>query len=140
MTPGTPFRSGAGWPDGDPRPRPGNAGRAQASGLRASVRRAAEDLPDQAPGDDDPTLDAGLRADVAHLLLDGLDEEEPLAVWLTRVGWPEPHDVDRLWLAAVLQACGERPHLPRWVAVVTKNGWYDPLHGDHVVWKRLRIR
>lgn len=90
--------------------------------------------------DDGPGLDAGLRADAVHLLLDGLDEEEPLAVWLTRVGWPEPHDVDRLWLAAVLQACGERPQLPRWVAVVTKNGWYDPLHGDHVVWKRLRIR
>src|SRR5687767_113720 len=50
--------------------------------------------------DEEAALDAGLRADVVHQLLDGLDEDEPLAFWWTRVGWPEPHDVDLLWLAA----------------------------------------
>ena len=90
--------------------------------------------------DEGAPLDAGLRADVLHTLLDGLEEGAPLAVWLTRVGWPEPHDFDRLWVATALQVAAERDEQPRWIAVITKNGWYDPLGGDCVVWKRLRIR
>lgn len=90
--------------------------------------------------DDGPALDAGLRADVMHRLLDGLEVNEPVAVWLTRVGWPEPHDTDRRWLATALQVFGERASSPRWIAVVTKNGWYDACGGERVVWRRLRIR
>ena len=30
--------------------------------------------------------------------------------------------------------------VPRCVAVVTKNGWYDPVLGERVTWDRLRIR
>lgn len=102
--------------------------------------------------DSGEAVDTGLRADVLHTLLDGLCELEgldrpdgvdggsPAAVWLTRVGWPEPHDSDRSWLATVLQVFGERGVQPRWMAVVTKNGWYDAFGGEAVVWKRLRIR
>ncbi len=88
----------------------------------------------------DEELDAALRADVLHALLDQLDEEPPLAAWLTRVGWPDPHDTDRLGLATLRQVFDERGLTPRWIAVVTKNGWYDALGEDRVVWKRLRIR
>jgi hypothetical protein len=89
-------------------------------------------------------LDAALRADVLHRMLDGLGDDEldlhHVAMWLTRVGWPEPHDLDRAWLATALRVFAERGSPPRWFAIVTKNGWYDALGRDRVIWKRLRIR
>ncbi len=86
-------------------------------------------------------LDPGLRAEIAAALLSrALLEEESPAAWLTRVGSPDPHDLDADWLAPVRRAFDEAAVLPRCVAVVTKQGWYDPWRGERVVWDRLRIR
>ena len=86
-------------------------------------------------------LDPGLRVEIASALLSrALLEEECPAAWLTRVGSPDPHDVDADWLASVRRAFDEAGLLPRCVAVVTKQGWYDPWSGERVVWDRLRIR
>ena len=38
------------------------------------------------------------------------------------------------------RAFAEAGLTPRCVAVVTKNGWYDPVLDQTVVWDRLRIR
>lgn len=84
-------------------------------------------------------LDAGLRTDVVAALLRSREGDRP-ALWLTRPGRPEPHDLDRLWLPPALAACAEAGLRRRWFVVVTKAGWYDPLGGTSVTWKRLRIR
>lgn len=85
-------------------------------------------------------LDDGLRLDVVAGLLRLRPAAAPSAAWLTRVGTPAPHDLDLLWLPAVLRAFAEAGEEARWVAVVTKTGWYDPRTGDRVTWQRLRIR
>ena len=86
-------------------------------------------------------LDAGLRAEIAAALLSrALLEEDAPAAWLTRVGSPDPHDLDAGWLAPVRRAFDEAEVLPRCVAVVTKQGWYDPWRDERVVWDRLRMR
>jgi hypothetical protein len=86
-------------------------------------------------------LDVGLRTEVAAALVSRalLEVTEPEA-WLTRVGQPGPHDVDLAWLPPVRRAFAEAALRPRCVAVVTKNGWYDPVLDQTVVWDRLRIR
>lgn len=91
-----------------------------------------------AVGDD--RLDSGLRVDIVGRLLQSVQDDETPAFWLSRVGSPEPHDEDRIWLAAARQAFAEAGQDARWFAVVTKNGWYDPLGGDSATWERLRIR
>lgn len=85
-------------------------------------------------------LDQALRVDLLATLLTNVPEDQTPAFWLTRVGVPEPHDDDRVWLAAARQAFAEAGQEPRWCAIVTKNGWYDPVGGDSVTWDRLRIR
>ena len=86
-------------------------------------------------------LDLGLRAEIAAALVSRalMVATEPEA-WLTRVGTPEPHDVDLAWLPPVRRAFAEAGLTPRCVAVVTKNGWYDPVLDQLVVWDRLRFR
>lgn len=89
----------------------------------------------------DAPLDHGLRTDIVHTMLRRLPgEEPPYAAWLERVGQPDTHDLDTRWLPAVARACTEAGVEPRWLVVVTKNGWYAPRAGDRVTWKRLRIR
>jgi len=89
----------------------------------------------------DEPLDPGLRVEIAAALLSrALLEEQAPAAWLTRVGHPDPHDLDVAWLGPVRRAFDEAAVLPRCVAVVTKQGWYDPWLGERVVWDRLRIR
>jgi hypothetical protein len=85
--------------------------------------------------------DLGLRAEVAAALLSrALLETAAPEAWLTRVGHPDPHDLDVAWLPPVRRAFAEAGLEPRCVAVVTKNGWYDPGLGERVAWDRLRIR
>ncbi len=99
-----------------------------------TVTYAASDAPD-----------VGLRAEIAAALVSralvvtsgGLPGPE---AWLTRVGWPEPHDLDLAWLPSLRRAFAEAGLAPRCVAVVTKQGWYDPVLDQRVVWDRLRIR
>ena len=87
------------------------------------------------------TPDLGLRAEIAAALLSRALVVVPRPeAWLTRVGTPGPHDVDLAWLPAVRRAFAEAGLTPRCVAVVTKNGWYDPVLDQTVVWDRLRIR
>jgi hypothetical protein len=91
------------------------------------------------------TPDVGLRAEIAAALVSRalevtyVDGAGPEA-WLTRVGWPEPHDLDLAWLPSLRRAFAEAGLAPRCVAVVTKQGWYDPVLDQRVVWDRLRIR
>lgn len=84
--------------------------------------------------------DDGLRVDVVASLLRRRPPGEPSAAWLTRAGVPEPHDLDALWLPALLRALAESGEAPRWLAVVTRTGWYAPLTGERATWRRLRIR
>ncbi|RYP84964.1 hypothetical protein EKO23_14485 [Nocardioides guangzhouensis] len=93
------------------------------------------------PDDGTDDLDGGLREEVAAAVLSRalLTSAEPEA-WLTREGHPEPHDVDLAWLPVVRRVFAEAGLAPRCVAVVTKNGWYDPVLEERVVWERLRIR
>lgn len=84
--------------------------------------------------------DDGLRTDIAASVLRRRPGGEPGAAWLTRPGVPEPHDLDALWLPALLRALSEAGEEPRWLAVVTKAGWYAPLTGQRATWQRLRIR
>lgn len=85
-------------------------------------------------------LDIALRADIVAGLLRSVSEDEQPAFWLTRPGVPEPHDDDRVWVAAARQAFAEAGQAAAWWAVVTKNGWYDVTDGETRTWKRLRIR
>ena len=95
------------------------------------------------PAADAPDL--GLRAEIAAALVSralgvtSFDLRGPEA-WLTRVGMPEPHDLDLAWLPPLRRAFAEAGLAPRCVAVVTKHGWYDPVLDQRVVWDRLRIR
>ena len=85
--------------------------------------------------------DLGLRAEIAAALVSRALVVVPgPEAWLTRVGTPDPHDVDLAWLPPVRRAFAEAGLTPRCVAVVTKNGWYDPVLEQTVVWDRLRIR
>ena len=86
-------------------------------------------------------LDLGLRAEIAAALVSRAMTVAPdPEAWLTRAGAPEPHDVDLAWLPPVRRAFAEAGLTPRCAAVVTKNGWYDPVLGQTVVWERLRFR
>ena len=93
------------------------------------------------PDDGADALDGGLREEVAAALLSRalLASAAPEA-WLTRQGHPDPHDADLAWLPPVRRVFAEAGLVPRCVAVVTKNGWYDPVLGERVTWDRLRIR
>jgi len=85
-------------------------------------------------------LDTTLRTDIVAALLRRHPEEEPAALWLTRPGHPATHDVDLTWMPAAVAAFAEAGVEPRWVAVVTKQGWYAPFGDDRVTWQRLRLR
>lgn len=90
--------------------------------------------------DDEAGLDDGLRRDVVAALLRRQPEGPPAAVWVSRVGVPEPHDLDLAWTGPCLGAFAERGELPAWFAVVTKRGWYTPLTEQSAIWERLRLR
>lgn len=86
-------------------------------------------------------IDAGLARDAAAALLSrALVTTDAPAAWLTRPGVPEPHDLDAVWAPALAEAFDAAGRRPGFVAVVTKNGWYEPHGSDRAEWKRLRIR
>lgn len=88
----------------------------------------------------DPHLDAGLRADLARVLIERTRRADaPAAFWLTRPGMLDLHDLDAQWLAAVVRACREAGVDDTFV-VVTREGWRDPRSGAGCTWKRLRPR
>lgn len=88
----------------------------------------------------DQPYDDGLRVDVVASMLRSRPAGAPGAVWLTRPGVPEPHDLDLLWLPSALRALQESGEEPCWTAVVTRAGWCAPLTGERSTWQRLRIR
>lgn len=88
---------------------------------------------------DPRAADHGLRADVLARLLELQDDPAP-AVWLTRVGFPDVHDLDLAWLAAASSAFAEAGAPLPWFVVVTKNGWTRPATGETRSWHRLRLR
>ena len=88
---------------------------------------------------DPRTTDHGLRADVLARLLELQDTPTP-AVWLTRMGFPDVHDLDLAWLAAASTAFDEAGAPLPWFVVVTKHGWTRPATGETRSWHRLRVR
>lgn len=89
---------------------------------------------------DEAVLDDGLRTDVVAALLRQQPEGQRSAVWISRVGVPEPHDLDLAWTGPCLGAFAESGEAPAWFAVVTKRGWYAPLSDESATWQRLRLR
>ena len=90
--------------------------------------------------DDGTGLDESLRTDVVAALLRQQPEGQRSAVWVTRVGVPELHDLDVAWTSPCLSAFAEAGETPAWFAIITKRGWYAPMSGESVTWQRLRLR
>jgi len=118
-------------------------------GLRAGQRRRVFPAqvhvgdPDVEPTtytDDGAVLDDALRTDIVAALLRQQPEGRTSAVWISRVGVPEPHDLDLAWTRPCLAAFAEADETPAWFAVITKRGWYAPLSGESATWQRLRLR
>jgi hypothetical protein len=87
---------------------------------------------------DPAATDHALRTDLVAGLL-RMHSGTPGA-WLTRVGFPEMHDLDLAWWAAVRTAFAEADLPLPWFVVVTKTGWHHPATGEQRSWKRLRLR
>lgn len=85
-----------------------------------------------------PDLD--LRVQIAAALLHRVGERvtEPLA-WLTRPGPLTWHDLDALWVPALVHAFAEANADPTLV-VVTRRGWWDPRSDVRQEWQRVRRR
>jgi hypothetical protein len=91
-----------------------------------------------ARGQDLPVLDAALRTDVVSGLLDTAPAGGD-TVWLVRAGTPEPHDLDRQWLAAALLAFGMHGRRLEGCYVLTRTGWRDVGTDEQRTWVRLRL-
>ncbi len=89
---------------------------------------------------DDPTLDAGLRADVVERVLDGIDlhAANPPTPWITRSGELAAGDADYAWLTASMEAFGRHSLTVRGFYVVTRYGWLDLVAGLAVRTGRVR--
>lgn len=89
---------------------------------------------------DHPATDLGLRGEIAAALLSRalLHGRRPGA-WLTRVGHPDPHDLDLAWMPVVDRVFAEAGVVPRFLVVLTKGGWYEPTGDDRATWTRLRV-
>jgi len=85
-----------------------------------------------------PAVDVALRTDVVSALL----EDGPptwRTAWVVRPGTPEPHDLDREWLAAALTAFGMHARPLGGFFALTRSGWRDVLTDEARVWRRLRL-
>jgi hypothetical protein len=103
---------------------------------RFGDRRQASLLPaDQRP------QDPAHRSDVLGALLTAHSRRtrQLPALWLTRPGELEMHDVDAAWLGPAARAFAEAG-VPFNLAVVTKHGWWEPLSGVRRTWVRARER
>jgi hypothetical protein len=87
---------------------------------------------------DVPAVDAGLRLDVVARLLDDSPADWATA-WLVRPGVPEPHDLDRQWLAAFRMAFALHDRELDGCYVVTRTGWRDLVTDEARTWVRLRL-
>lgn len=87
---------------------------------------------------DRPLFDAGLRTDVVSALLERT-EASATEAWLVRPGWPEPHDDDLAWLAAVRSAFAMHGRVLTGFYAVTRYGWRDVATGEGRTWRRLRL-
>lgn len=89
---------------------------------------------------DDPTFDAGLRADVVERALDGFDRSlvpQPVP-WITRSGELVAGDADYAWLTASMEAFGRHALTVPGFYVVTRYGWLDLVAGHLVRTGRVR--
>jgi hypothetical protein len=88
-------------------------------------------------------LGTGLEVDVMRSLLkqpsDSSPPEHDAWIWLARPGELTWHDLDAVWLAAA-RCAHEEAGWDLTMAVLTKQGWYDPRSGCSRRWKRLRSR
>jgi hypothetical protein len=84
--------------------------------------------------------DHALRTDLVSGLLRMQHEDTLPAVWLTRVGFPQMHDLDLAWWAAARTAFAEAAVPLPWFVVLTKSGWHRPATGEQRTWQRLRLR
>lgn len=83
--------------------------------------------------------DAGLRLDLLDALLSRESDDTPTAIWLTRPGDVEQHDVDLRWRASAMHACAARGVTLTGFYVVTRVGWRDTETGASRTWRRLRL-
>jgi hypothetical protein len=84
-------------------------------------------------------VDDALRTDVVARALEQASDRG-CGAWLTRVGDPWPHDLDRAWLGSARRAFVESGRAPAFLVAVTKTGWYEPFGTGRRTWRRLRIR
>lgn len=86
----------------------------------------------------EPDLD--LRVQIAAALLHRVRERvpQPLA-WLSRPGPLTWHDLDAVWVPAVVQAFAEA-EVELTLVVVTRHGWWDPRSDARQEWQRVRRR
>ena len=83
-------------------------------------------------------VDQGLQVDLARVLIERARGAGAFsALWLTRSGSLDLHDLDAMWCAASVRACREAGVDDTFV-VVTRPGWRDPRSGVERTWKRLR--
>lgn len=88
--------------------------------------------------DDDPSLDAGLRADVVERALDGLDRVPCPTPWITRSGELAAGDSDFAWLTASMEAFGRHALALPGFYVITRYGWVDLVAGHVLRTGRVR--
>jgi hypothetical protein len=87
---------------------------------------------------DDPSYDAGLRADLLTRALDRFDEPGPTTAWLTRGGFTTTGDDDLAWLAAADAAFGRHGVARVAFFAITRQGWLDVRTGQSRTWRRVR--
>lgn len=93
------------------------------------------------PPGGDQEIDVGLAGEiVAALLSRALLLDDSPAAWLTRVGTPDPHDLDLAWLPVAGRVFAEAGIRARALVVITKGGWYEPIGDGRATWTRLRVR
>jgi hypothetical protein len=118
----------------------GVPGQAHATVLAAMCRfgdrRQASLLPE-----DQRHQDPAHRGDVLGALLTAHHRRtrQLPALWITRPGALEMHDVDAAWLGPATRTFAEAG-LPLSLAIITKQGWWDPLSGVRRTWVRVRER
>jgi hypothetical protein len=87
---------------------------------------------------DPSSADHALRTDLVAALL--RQQTGAPGAWLTRVGFPELHDLDLAWWSAARSAFAEAETPLPWFVVITKSGWHRPETGEQRSWQRLRLR
>jgi hypothetical protein len=103
-------------------------------GTLAGARRAAV-----VARQDQPALDAALRAEIVLSLLAQQTWQDDAVAWVVRPGRPELHDSDLGWLSALALGFGVHGRRLEAFYAVTRAGWLDVCSGESRSWKRLRL-